>query len=348
MPPRKRKRIADGVYEDGYGLAATIKVGRQQRERRFPPDFSLDVIQAWRARTRADLLEERDERREDSPEPAGGSFERDADRYLKAISHRVGYKADRSHLKAWYPHVGHLKRSAIRPAQVQAIITLWDKGGVSPQTIKHRVRAFRAVYRRLDRQHARPPVKGVELPRLHAPHPVAVPWAKVQQVAKSLTKSKRHKGGFGGETKHGRARFLVLATTGQRPAQLMRATAADVDLRRRIWFVRGAKDGHYVTVPLDASMVAAWKAFIKADAWGEFNTTNFTRLLRRHGWPEGIRPYNLRHTLAIDMILGGADLSDVQAALGHRQIQTTRESYAPMQLARLRKALRLRRRAKLA
>ena len=37
----RRTRVAEGVYKDRYGLAATVKVHGVQREIRFPPDTSL-------------------------------------------------------------------------------------------------------------------------------------------------------------------------------------------------------------------------------------------------------------------------------------------------------------------
>lgn len=135
--------------------------------------------------------------------------------------------------------------------------------------------------------------------------------------------------------------------TGQRPSQIMRAEPGDVDLKRKIWFVRSGKGGRQVPLPLTPEMVRAWNVFIKANAWGEFDTAIAADVLRRRGWPEGVRPYAARSTLAIDMLLDGADLGDVQAVLGHAQIQTTRSHYAPILTARLKGVLG-RRRLKLA
>jgi integrase len=354
---RKRTRIAEGVYSDTFGVSATVKVGGVQREQRFPRDTSPDLLQAWRAQTRAELLEARDEQADDPTPETPGTFAADAERYLKGIAHRVSYKADRIHLRAWLPHLGPQSRHRIRSTAIQGIVHGWDRAGVSPQTIKHRVRILRTLYKTLDQQRAKPPLVGVVLPKVPAPQPIAVQWSTVQAVAKSLRK------GFRGQKRHGKkrtmapnaypspqqshARFLVLATTGQRPAQLMRALPSDIDLKRGIWFVRPAKGGTLVALPLNPAMMRAWALFIASKAWGTFDTTAFSRLLRRHGWPAGVRPYQLRHTFAIDMILGGADIRDVQAALGHRQIETTTENYAPIQLARWRKAITLRRRGAL-
>lgn len=334
---RERERIAEGIYRDQWGLAATVKVGRLQREQRFAPDESLEVIKRWRARTRGDLEDERGDQPDDAP-PTRGTFEADLPRYLTLILGRVSYKADRSHLRAWLPHIGHLLRSAIKPSHVRAAFAAWTADGKSPRTIRHRRRVLRELYQGLDGAHAKPPIKGVQVPRPEDPHPTPVPISTIQNVAKSLKKGKRHAKGYGGDSDLCYARFLVRATTGQRPAQIMRAVPADVDLTRKIWFVRAAKRGLPIPLPLNSEQVKAWKAFIKANAWGPFDTRSFSKTIRRHGWPKGIRPYNLRHTFAIDHLLAGTDLGDLQGLLGHRQIETTRKFYGPILLARLKKA----------
>jgi hypothetical protein len=53
---RRRIRIAPGIYRDQYGLAATVKVGRVQREHRFPAEEALATIKAWQANVRAELF----------------------------------------------------------------------------------------------------------------------------------------------------------------------------------------------------------------------------------------------------------------------------------------------------
>jgi hypothetical protein len=46
-------------------------------------------------------------------------------------------------------------------------------------------------------------------------------------------------------------------------------------------------------------MLEAWRVFAEADAWGAFNTGSMAEVLRAAGWPKGIRPYNLRHSIGI-------------------------------------------------
>lgn len=334
----RRTRLSAGIYQDKYGISVCAKVrGVGQREIRFPRGTSLRELEPHRQRLRLELLEQRAHHDQtDEPLPVRGTFADDAIRYLARITGRVSYKADRSHLRAWLPLVGPLKRSLIRTSHVRAAVQSWT--AKSPRTVRHRLRVFRELYQALDGAHAHPPLAGIDLPKVPPPHPTPVPLALIRKVAKSLKAGKRHDGGFGSDAVKGYARFLVRATTGQRPSQIMRAVRADVDLRRRLWFVRAGKGGDTIPLPLNREMLTAWKAFITAKAWGTFDVNSFAKLLRRHGWPKGIRPYTLRHTFAIDHLLKGTSLGDLQGLLGHRQIDTTRAHYAPIQVALLRKA----------
>lgn len=332
---RRRVRIADGIYQDQSGLAATVKVGRIQRECRFPPDTDLEVLKSWQVQMRAELDRERPD---DTPAPVRGTVSADIDRYLPQIAGRVSYKADRSHLKAWLSHIGPMQRSKVRPADVRVAVAAWLLAKKSARTIRHRLRVLRELYKTLDGAHAKPPLVGVKVPRPTDPNPTAVSIDTIQAVAQSLKDGKRHDEGYGSDSDKTHARFLVRATTGQRPSQIMRAVPDDLDLTRGIWFVRAAKGGTAVPLPLNADMLRAWRAFVTADAWGKFDTRSFSKTIKRHGWPAGVRPYTLRHTFAIDHLLKGTDLGDLQGLLGHRQIETTRKFYGPVLLARLKKA----------
>ena len=354
MKQRQRVRIAEGIYQDQYGCAAIVTVKPlPQREKRFPLETSLDLMQAWRSSTRSDMLEERDAAANaEGPAPERGTFAADLPRRLTQIEGRAAYKSDRSHLRAWLPHLGHLSRTTIRPSHVQKAIDAWQAEGMSARTLRHRRRVLREMWQKLDGAHARPPVAGVTVPTPPDSHPVAVPWETIQKVAASLKTGLVREQACGPTKKvvtltratseTGYARFMVRVTTGQRPGQIMAAQPADIDLTRRIWFVRPAKGGTAVPLPLDDQMVKAWQVFIAADAWGHgkaYDSRNFCKLLRRHGWPTDVSPYALRSTFAIDLLLGGVSLDDLQGFLGHKQIETTRKHYAPVLLARLRQAV---------
>ena len=49
-----------------------------------------------------------------------------------------------------------------------------------------------------------------------------------------------------------------------------------------------------------------------------------TDLSKRAGLPRRVHPHLLRHSIAVAMLRGGADIRHVQALLGHASIETTK------------------------
>lgn len=54
----------------------------------------------------------------------------------------------------------------------------------------------------------------------------------------------------------------------------------------------------------------------------------FKELLKLAGLPSNIRPYNLRHAFATDLLENGATLKDISELLGHSSIRVTADVYA--------------------
>lgn len=342
MSRGKRETIEEGIYGDQYGITARVTVGQLPRETRFPPDRSeeaLNKIRQWRARTLAELLEDHAQQTKQRADPK--SLTRSFVTYFKRRKGRTGYASDKSHALAWVREIGPKRRHQIARDDVERVIGRWRKLKKPPseKTIAHRVRVLREMYQALDGKNVAHPLIGIQLPKPKRAPLIPVPHAIIKRVAESLAEGKRHDEGYGADPIKTRGRFLVYASTGQRPAQIGRAQPADVDLARKVWFVRDAKGGEPVTLPLNEGMVKAWRIFIAANAWGPFDPTSLAKVLRRHGWPKGLRPYALRRTFAIDLLLGGADLGDVQGLLGHADITTTRKYYAPILTARMTSAV---------
>ena len=103
---RRRVRIAEGVYKDRHGLAATVKVNGIQRELRFPPGTPLKTIRARRDELRASLR----------TLPAGErhTLAHDAERYLQQIGNELVSMADRRHhIGLWVQRFGYLRTLAL-------------------------------------------------------------------------------------------------------------------------------------------------------------------------------------------------------------------------------------------
>jgi integrase len=332
-----RRKLAKNIYADDRGISIVVQVNKLQREYRFDAGTDLETLIKNRDQLRGELHDE-------APTLERGTLTHDALKYLKQITGRPGSAAERSHVYAWIDRLGPKHRSRITAADVRTVLAEWRESGTwrggrgkrerkalgkpaSEKTLKERLRVLKRLYKTLDGPKSRTPCDDVERPQPPSPTPVGVPAATIRAVARRL---KARAAGTRRTSKERKdyARFLMLAATGQRPAQVGRARRED--FKRSFWIVRGAKGGPSHAIHLNRDMRAAVRAFVSAEAYGPIDTSNFAKLLRANGWPKGIEPYHARHSVAIDAIERGADIGDLQAILGHKSIETTRRFYGPI------------------
>lgn len=308
-----------------------------QKEKRFQKGTAARIIKAWKAHTESQL-------RKRIPKPmergaASGSLTRDAERYYPLIRHLASWRHRRKDLRSFLHAFGDRPRHMIQREDVLRVRGEWIASGVAPKTCNNRVSALRDLYKKLDGDDASSPCDGMK--PLHVPRmpPRVIDPATVNTVLKNLSARAwpTHKQGRPcPHALHDRARLMVLASTGKRPCEMERTIPDDVDLLRRVWAVRDAKGGWSEGMYLNDEMLAAWQEFIRVGAWGKI-PDHFPRRLRAAGWPQGLRPYCLRHSTWITASERGADLSDIQAGAGHRNIATTRTHYVPVLNSRMQK-----------
>lgn len=319
-----------GIRRTPHGFIAYVKVGGVQRGKRFKPDTKVSIMHAWRDETKVAL------RKLPKTPSRKHTFGADAVIYLQMMKASLGpasYASRVCEIEAWFPYFKHEPRKDITRERIQAIRTEWLTSGRSkfagvvgtaPKTINHRVRALTHLFHTLDGSKAETPCDDLSPLKEPDPDPQFVPARKIIEVARKLVDART------------RARFMVLASTGQRPAQLKRAVRTDVNLRKRLWMVRRAKGGTPIPVLLTDDMIAAWKAFIAADAWGSYDGSDYAKQLYEAGWPRAVRPYNAKHTVAITLGESGAEWEDIKEWFGHTDIKTTR-IYTGMIASRLKR-----------
>lgn len=314
-----RTTIDTNIYKDTYGYTVRWRDHGRTKGQRFPLDTPLSVLKAFRDRRQIDA--------QPPPMEKAGSFIRDAVRFLATRRGLTSFKSDRAHLRPWIHRFHRLSRWTVTPEAISAAVGEWTRKGYSAREIRHRVQILRTLYRTLAPGQPTP-CDRVTLPKMPKTRPVSVSDAVIRDVALRLRKQEWQGIGRLRDAKT-RARFLVLATTGQRPAQLRRTQPYDVDLERRQWIVRPAKGDNGTTVYLNDEMLLAWQVFITARAWGSYDGRSFVKTLHRNGWPKGVRPYNLRHSVGLSLSELGVDLGDIQAHMGHTSPNTTRQFYVP-------------------
>ena len=338
MPRRSgRHAVERGISRDAAGFSVRAAVGwgprARSRERRFPLTVDLPFLRAERAQLEADLRAELQAAGDDRP--PRGTWPADVRTYLARIQPRVHletYRGRVAELKAWTAILGDRSHFQVRQADVARAIATWRTASISPKTIHHRVATLKHLYRVLDGHRARTPADDVALPPVPRTRPRPIDPRVIRTVVARLVRQERR--GILRDAKT-RARFLVRVTTGQRPTQIMATSPGDVDLERRIWYVPPAKGGDSIPLYLNDDMRAAWQLFVDTAAWGPFCTSSQARVLHGAGWPSDVRIYNARHSVGIGFSEQGEDLADIQAWMGHRRIQTTREYYVPALFSRL-------------
>jgi integrase len=314
--PRLGKRITieRGIYKDDRGFEVVARVGKRSRATRYPVGTALKTMRRWREGAIDDLADET------QPTPDPNTLTSAIARYIAQTGLPTDH-AYRPSLNAWQRELGDRKRKDVTPAIVSQILDRWKHQGYSPQSLYYRRLVLEKLWKALDGPLAKTPVDDLHIARPKHRRPRGVPEDVILRVLMELRKGEIAKKGRTAKT---RARFLVLVTTGQRPAQLKRAERDDLDLERRIWWVRPAKGGERVPVYLNSEMLDAWEAFTRAEAWGDYDTRSFARTIRRAGWPAGVRVYNARHAFGFALSAAGADLGDIQLSMGHTDPGTTR------------------------
>lgn len=309
-----RRTIERGIYKDPRGFEVVARAGAARQSKRYPLDTALDTLRAWRDATASDLRDEAQPTAD--TRTLAGAIAR-----FRTVTKLAKDHAYQPSLNAWIAEHGDLERRKLTPAVASQTFERWKQIGYSAQSLYYRRLVLQKVWRTLDGPTVKTPVDGIVTTRRKSRRPI---WVDNQTILAVLMNILRHEKAGWIRTPKTRVRFLVLVTTGQRPAQMKRAVRTDVDLERGIWWVREAKGGEPIPLYLNSEMADAWRAFIAANAWGAYDTRSFARTMRSCGWPAGVRVYNARHATGFALSASGADLGDIQLALGHRDPSTTR------------------------
>jgi integrase len=321
MPRKGRVRtIARGIYEHSGGFEVRIVRGGVTYSQPFPPGTSRETLtHAWKTlRAMAETQ---------TPRAARGTLRADVPAYLELVAHLATVKDIAKMLEAWCVELGDRPRADITARDVLLVRNIWLKAGRKPKTVNNRVQALRNLYKRLDGKRAPTPCDEVDPLHVQKTPIQRVSDELILRVDHQLQRNERDGRHTTLKSRKTRARFRVFVSTGKRPCEIMRAKPQDVDLEARIWVPRDAKGGFCPGVYLNEDMLAAWKLFIDANAWGRYNHAAFARTIRTAGWPAHVRPYQARHTTWITARERGVPLEDVSDGAGHTDTRMTKRFY---------------------
>ena len=318
-PRRHRVRVAEGIYKDSHGLAATVKVNGVQRETRFPADTPLKTIRAWRDEMRASLRT--------LPAGARNTLAHDANRYLEQVDRELTSIADRRyHIGLWVSRIGHLRTLELpqHTAVLNDQLRQWRETH-SASACNHRRDALTNLVKVLYGRRAAAEI--VDLVRF-APPPPRPRWLERTHIADVLAHLTP-----GSKTV---VRLQLMHWTGMRPSQMARLQPDDFRLDEPTPFVvvpRG-KGGRLASVPLVGEGLESAREFMAIRAYGRWSCPSANKALERAARKAG-RPaftvYQIRHSFATGLRRTGSDVADIQDLYGHTDPETTM-IYAPPQL----------------
>lgn len=324
MPRKGKSGLPPGIYKAKKRYRVIVSIAAGRKEKSFPLGTGIKEMKRWRNTMRTKLETLHPTKR--SGAVKRGTFAADMQRYLKTLT-ISSWASRRSELRAWSQRIGKLSRSRVTADHVKAALKAWSDAKVAPKTVRNRLKALSAMYLALDGPKAWVPSEDVQKPTLPKTQPREVPIETLIAVEQQLR--------AGDPKTHGR--YMVLIATGCRPVHLKRATVADVDLERRVWYAHAAKGGNPIALPLNDDMIAAWQAFIKAEAWGDFKSEDYAKQLRAAGWPADVRPYNAKHSFGIALGEAGVDMRVIADWFGQTKTDTAR-IYVPVLASRLKDA----------
>lgn len=327
-----RVRIAKGIYSDRYGLSATVKVGDEQREKRYDVGTPLKTMKAWQDATRVAL-------RQIVQTAERGTLAALAPKYVEKVAVLIpeSWKDRQRDLNAWCHRFGDRRPGSLTTAEITDQLLDWRRTH-SARTCNGRRDALSHFYHWLagkvvtgNKRHKMSggPVEGAI--RFDTPDPVAkaLPLATIDLVLAKLTPPRV----FPRSDGHTSARLRLMRWTGARPSQIGRLEVHHFDLVSPVKSVtigRG-KRGRVIRVPLlSEAAVSAAEDFVAWKAFGFWSCPSANKTLAIACKAAGVPTFNLyviRHSVASHLRLQ-ADLADVQEALGHTDPKTT-AIYAP-------------------
>jgi site-specific recombinase XerC len=318
MPKKrgKRKRVAEGVYQDALGYECVVAVGsgntRRQKAKRFPRGTGMREMTDWQDRTRGLL-------RKKAPKVTTGTLAQWTRDYLKGKTGMPSYEARRADAEAWLPGFGDREPSSLTKNELQQQMNTWHEAGVAGSTLNHRKTALSAVLAEFLDEDERNPAKAITRYPEADIEPRAIAPAIIDEILKAMPPSKS------------RAMLKVMAATGHPFERQRKLAPAHVQLEHRRVFLVSRKKGKGTAgrwYALTDDGVKAYQEFIDQQAWGGARRASlYVCFLRGHAAANRrralvnaplippIRPYDLRHSFGTEAYRREGDIRAVAELL---------------------------------
>ncbi len=290
------------------GLQAYTQVNGKTVAKSFPLWTPIEAMREWIQTQRALRV---------GPSITRGSFAADIAEYLSRITSLVTYEQRTQHLEMWAHALGRDRpRRTITPTEIDRVLQDWLLQGLSPSTVRKRRMALRALWNRLDGNHAQNPVRATIAPKEPKPEARGLPYEVIEKIIGVMRPGAS------------RSRIEVMAWTGLPPGMVRDIQSGDLNLAGALLRVRPRKKGAGVearTLPLLPQAVEALREFDRIGAYGFHSIPSlnqfFVRACARVDPPvRGVSLYDLRHSFGAMLYRVTKDLATVSRFLLHANV----------------------------
>lgn len=129
--------------------------------------------------------------------------------------------------------------------------------------------------------------------------------------------------------------ILTALNTGMRQGEILNLTTEDVDLKRKIIYIRQSKSGEHRECPINSVLSETFQSLEKnpktphifldneGQKLGRFVVRYFFEKAVKQAGIEDFHFHDMRHTFASHLVMAGVDIMTVKELLGHKTLKMT-------------------------
>lgn len=329
-------RKLTGIRRKDGRWQAYVNVSRRRYYKSFPLTTPHETMRDWRHATQKTYA---------AADRLAGSFAADIDEYLSRVRAMPTYRQRAAHLELWAQALGRDRsRASITATEIDRVMQGWlstptnqpdptrrgrhgrpsAPSGLGPGTVKKRRTALLAMFNLLDGKGAPNPVRGSKCPHEPDPETRGVDYPTLMRVLAAMPDHQSVAAGKRPMTPS-RAKLIatVMAYTGFPPSVIQQIGPGDLNLEAGTVRTQRRLKGAGVearTIVLQAPAVAAFRAFVAANAFGRFAVgpvnVAFKRACKRVG-VNGLHLYDARHSFGAELYRHTGDTPTVARAMLH-------------------------------
>jgi site-specific recombinase XerD len=255
----------------------------------------------------------------------------------------AAYERDVSACLGYLEGEGVADLAEVKPTRLRGFLAEDAKRRPSPSSQARATAALKSFFRFLvdDERLERDPARPLRTPKKREALPDVLTMSELERLLAAPARGDLWERHFHGKPERDRLLLALFAYAGLRRSELLGLAWDDVELARRLLYVRRAKGGRQRVVPIHPALVPLFadyyatrvplteQALFVGVQGKPLNYTQLGQVFRHYvdaagvGERKRVTPHTLRHVFASELLRAGANLRQVQELLGHKHLDST-------------------------